>query len=64
MAGTDIRYEVRGERVDFEKTDDLDHDVQALTAELARRLERAVRRAPEQYFWFHKRWKSQPAISR
>lgn len=64
MPGTDIRYEVRGERVDFERTDDLDHDVQALTAELAQRLERAVRRAPEQYFWFHKRWKSQPAVSK
>ncbi|MGE5749752.1 MAG: lysophospholipid acyltransferase family protein [Gemmatimonas sp.] len=64
MAGTDVRYEVRGERVEYERTDDLDHDVQALTAELARRLERAVRRAPEQYFWFHKRWKSQPAIDK
>lgn len=61
MEGTDVRYEVRGERVDYERTDDLDHDVQALTVELALRLERAVRRAPEQYFWFHKRWKSRPA---
>jgi len=25
-----------------------------------RALERMVRRAPEQYFWVHKRWKSQP----
>ena len=23
-------------------------------------LERAIRRAPEQYFWVHRRWKSQP----
>jgi KDO2-lipid IV(A) lauroyltransferase len=64
MAGSAVRYEVRGELVDYERTDDLDHDVQALTAELARRLERAVRRAPEQYFWFHKRWKSQPGAGK
>jgi KDO2-lipid IV(A) lauroyltransferase len=29
-----------------------------LTAELALRLEQQVRVAPEQYFWFHKRWKT------
>ena len=23
-------------------------------------LEQAVRRAPEQYFWLHRRWKSEP----
>ena len=32
----------------------------ALTAELAARLEASVREAPEQYFWFHRRWKSKP----
>ena len=25
-------------------------------------LERAIRRAPEQYFWVHRRWKSQPRV--
>jgi KDO2-lipid IV(A) lauroyltransferase len=25
-------------------------------------LERAVRRAPEQYFWVHRRWKSEPKV--
>ena len=60
LPGSDVRYEVRGERVQFERTGDLDHDVTALTAELAQRLEKAIRSAPEQYFWFHKRWKTQP----
>lgn len=27
-------------------------------------LERAVRRSPEQYFWVHRRWKTQPAQGR
>lgn len=60
MPGDDIRYEVAGERVAFTPTGELDADVLSLTAELARRLERQVRLAPEQYFWFHKRWKTRP----
>lgn len=61
MPGDDIKYEVAGERVPFTPTGELDSDVLALTAELAQRLERQVRVAPEQYFWFHKRWKTKPA---
>jgi KDO2-lipid IV(A) lauroyltransferase len=30
--------------------------------EYSRRLEAKVRHAPEQYFWFHKKWKSVPEI--
>ncbi len=60
LPGDVIRYEVKGERVAFEQTGELDADVHALTAELAARLERQVRIAPEQYFWFHKRWKTLP----
>jgi KDO2-lipid IV(A) lauroyltransferase len=30
--------------------------------EYSRRLEEKVRTAPEQYFWFHKKWKSVPEI--
>lgn len=60
MPGDEIRYEVAGERVPFTPTGELDSDVLSLTAELAQRLERQVRLAPEQYFWFHKRWKTRP----
>lgn len=63
LPGKELRYEVHGERVHYERTGDLDADVRALTAELALRLERAVRAHPEQYFWFHKRWKSKPPSS-
>jgi KDO2-lipid IV(A) lauroyltransferase len=58
--GSDVRYDVMGERVPVVRTGDLDADVHALTAELAARLEAQVRVAPEQYFWFHRRWKTQP----
>lgn len=61
LPGKEIRYEVRGERVDIEPTGDLDADVERVLTELSRRLETEVRRAPEQYFWFHKRWKTRPA---
>jgi len=61
VSDTEVKYEIAGERVDYERTGDLDADVEALTAELAQRLERQIRIAPEQYFWFHRRWKSRPA---
>lgn len=60
MPGRQVRYEVSGQRVPVARTGDLEADVRALTAELAARLEGEVRKAPEQYFWFHRRWKSSP----
>ena len=38
--------------------------VLALTQAYTTALERVVRRAPEQYFWVHRRWKSKPNQSR
>ncbi|MBW3572663.1 MAG: lysophospholipid acyltransferase family protein [Gemmatimonadetes bacterium] len=61
LPGPGVRYEVSGTRVPVPRTGDLEADVRTLTAELAARLEASVRQAPEQYFWFHRRWKSQPA---
>jgi KDO2-lipid IV(A) lauroyltransferase len=60
LPGPGLAYEGTMERVPVERTGDLEADVRRLTAELAARLEAAVRKAPEQYFWFHRRWKSSP----
>jgi KDO2-lipid IV(A) lauroyltransferase len=60
LPGPGVRYEVSGTRVPVPRTGDLEADIAALTAELAARLEASVREAPEQYFWFHRRWKSKP----
>jgi KDO2-lipid IV(A) lauroyltransferase len=60
LPGSDVRYEVAGERVEFTPTGILDDDVAALTTELAARLEGQIRKDPSQYFWFHKRWKTRP----
>jgi KDO2-lipid IV(A) lauroyltransferase len=43
-----------------ERTGDLEADVTTLTARLAAALEAEIRKAPEQYFWFHRRWKTKP----
>jgi len=32
-----------------------------LTAECARRIEAAIRRWPEQWFWLHRRWRTRPS---
>ena len=44
--------------------DTLDYDgadaVEKITQRYTKALERAVRRAPEQYFWVHRRWKTAP----
>jgi Kdo2-lipid IVA lauroyltransferase/acyltransferase len=41
-------------------TGDRDRDVDAIVAAYTKTLERWVRRAPEQYFWHHRRWRRQP----
>ena len=37
-----------------------DDPVREITEKYTAALERVIRRAPEQYFWVHRRWKSQP----
>lgn len=54
------RYRVSLTPVEFSATGDQDDDAAALTRAHTRGLERAVREAPEQYFWQHRRWKTRP----
>ncbi len=61
MPGARQRYRIRMERVPAPATGDAERDVHLLTAAHTAVLERAVREAPEQYFWQHKRWKTRPA---
>jgi len=61
LPGAEVRYEVSGHGIPVVRTGDLEADVTALTAALAARLEAEVRKAPEQYFWFHRRWKTRPS---
>src|SRR5262249_33489850 len=43
------------------RTGALEHDVEVNTARFTEVIERQVRAHPEQWFWVHRRWKSQPA---
>jgi KDO2-lipid IV(A) lauroyltransferase len=54
------RYRLSFERVPVEDTGDRERDVDRLVARYTATLERWVRKAPEQYFWHHRRWRRQP----
>jgi KDO2-lipid IV(A) lauroyltransferase len=53
------RFRLTFEPIDTTPTGDLDADVDRIVADYTKVLERWVRRAPEQYFWHHRRWKHQ-----
>jgi KDO2-lipid IV(A) lauroyltransferase len=58
--GRPLRYRAFTRRIDFTPSGDLDTDIVRLTEAHTAVLEQAVRQAPEQYFWQHKRWKTRP----
>jgi KDO2-lipid IV(A) lauroyltransferase len=53
------KYALSFEAIDVDETGDREADVDRIVAEYTLALERWVRRAPEQYFWHHRRWKHQ-----
>ena len=56
----DGRYRMSFETITVQDTGDRERDVDAIVAAYTKTLERWVRRAPEQYFWHHRRWRRQP----
>jgi Kdo2-lipid IVA lauroyltransferase/acyltransferase len=54
------RYHFHFEPLVIERTGDRDRDIDAFVARYTARLEDAIREAPEQYFWHHRRWKRRP----
>jgi KDO2-lipid IV(A) lauroyltransferase len=54
------RFEVGCEAVIDPRTMQSHDPVGEITQQYTAALERAIRRAPEQYFWIHRRWKSEP----
>jgi KDO2-lipid IV(A) lauroyltransferase len=53
------RFRLTFEPIDSASTGDLEADVERIVVDYTATLERWVRRAPEQYFWHHRRWKHQ-----
>ena len=59
--GESFRYKLIVDSVFMpEPTGDKDADVRNLTQKLTARLEARIRECPEQWFWVHRRWKTQP----
>ncbi|MFL5489309.1 MAG: lysophospholipid acyltransferase family protein [Gemmatimonadaceae bacterium] len=56
----DGRYRLVVERIEANRTGDMDRDVDAIVARFTERLEHWVRIVPAQYFWQHRRWRRQP----
>jgi Kdo2-lipid IVA lauroyltransferase/acyltransferase len=54
------RYRLSLEEIPIERSGDLEADVDRIVAAYTATLERWVRRAPDQYFWHHRRWKYPP----
>jgi KDO2-lipid IV(A) lauroyltransferase len=57
----DGRYRVAMKQVEPESTGDREADAVALTAKMTWEIEQAIRRAPAQWVWMHRRWKTQPS---
>ncbi|HET7189228.1 MAG TPA: lysophospholipid acyltransferase family protein [Gemmatimonadaceae bacterium] len=55
----DGKYVMYYERVPVHPTGDREADVDRIVMDYTATLERWIRRAPEQYFWHHRRWKHQ-----
>jgi KDO2-lipid IV(A) lauroyltransferase len=58
--GARARYTVTFDRLPFSPSGETDADVLTLLGAYGAVLEGAIRRAPEQYFWQHRRWKNAP----
>ena len=53
---------VIGDPIEFEPTGDTEQDIIELTAKMSKATEDFIREHPEQWPWFHKRWKTQPPV--
>ncbi|MGH7554863.1 MAG: lysophospholipid acyltransferase family protein [Longimicrobiales bacterium] len=58
------RYVIRIREILTDRSGQLDEAVQRLTAAYTALLESAIRSAPDQYLWLHRRWKTRPPEER
>ena len=57
-----VKFEVGCETLIDPRTITSNDPVGEITRQYTAALEQAIRRAPEQYFWVHRRWKSEPRV--
>jgi len=58
--GFDTHRLIISPEIEMERTNDTERDIAANTAKLNRILEEIIRQYPDQWFWVHNRWKTQP----
>ena len=58
--GFDTHKLMLGPEIEMERTGDTQKDIETNTAKLNRVLEEIIRQYPDQWFWVHNRWKTQP----
>ena len=59
----DGTMKVKIDEIPLPETGNEEKDIEIITTEYAKKLEQAVREHPEQWFWFHRKWKTRPAES-
>jgi len=53
-------HRINATPIDWEQTEDADADAVALTAAMTAAIEAEIRRAPHEWVWMHRRWKTRP----
>ncbi|MFH1541308.1 MAG: lysophospholipid acyltransferase family protein [Elusimicrobiota bacterium] len=51
-------HKIKFLKIDFEKTGNYELDVELLTSKYTQILENFIKKYPDHWFWFHKRWKT------
>ncbi len=60
IIGVCIKISYQNYKIKLIPVDTSKKDIGFITQQYTTILENIIRRYPEQYFWFHRRWKSQP----
>ncbi len=60
LSGWRAEYRIRLFPIHIQPSGDAEQDIHRWTSAYVSKLEEVIRESPEQYFWFHKRWKTRP----
>ena len=61
LLGVCFKENFRKYHIHFESIDTTDKTITAITQDYTSKLENYIKKYPDQYFWFHRRWKTRPS---